>query len=167
MNAAIVTGALLLLTSSGAGDEKLWGTWRLVSFTRRLAESGETTDVFGKGPQGFISYGRDGRMLVLIVRSGRPKPTDMAKVNDEERAELFKTMIAYGGTYTFDGTSVTHHIDISANENWTGTDQIRNVKFDGRRLVLTTNPQPSSYDGKVGVGVLTWERVAHPNGPAH
>ena len=131
-----------------------------MSFTRTLVESGEKTDVFGKQPHGYITYGKDGRMMVLIVKSERHKPEDMAKVTDEQRAELFKGMIAYGGTYTFDGKAVTHHIDISANENWTGTNQVRNVRFDGSRLVLSTNPQPSSYDGKVGVGVLTWEKVA-------
>ena len=120
-------------------------------------------DAFGKAPQGFISYGQDGRMMVLIVKSGRPKPTDMATVNDETRVELFKTMLAYGGTYTFDGKTVTHHIDISANENWTGTDQVRNVKLDGRKLVLSTNPQPNASDGQITVSVLTWERVAPPH----
>jgi hypothetical protein len=30
---------------------------------------------------------------------------------------------------------------------------------DDRTVVLSTNPQPSSVDGKVSVSVLTWEKI--------
>ncbi len=162
MNTAIIAGtlALWMTTGAGAAAEKVWGTWRLVSFTRTVSATGETTDVFGKEPQGFITYGSDGRMMVLIVKSGRPRPDDVEKMTDAQRVELFKTMVAYAGTYTFDGNAVTHHIDVSANQNWTGSHQVRYVKLEGSRLVLTTAPGPSSFDGKVGVGTLTFEKVA-------
>lgn len=161
MKTAILVGALVLLTSinAGAGDDEIYGTWRLVSFTRTVVTTGETIDIFGKAPRGFINYGRDGRMMVLIVKDERPKPADLAKMTDQERADLFKTMAAYGGTYTFDGTTITHHVDISWNQIWTGTDQLRNIKFDGRKVILSTNPQPSSIDGKTTVSVLTWEKI--------
>jgi hypothetical protein len=68
-------------------------------------------------------------------------------------------MVAYGGRYTFDGKVVTHHVDISSNETWTGTDLARNVKFERNRLILTTNPQVSPPDGKIAVTILTWERL--------
>jgi len=62
-------------------------------------------------------------------------------------------------TFSFDGQIVTHHVDISWNENWTGTNQIRHVRLEGRRLYITTNPQPSPIDGKMTIGTLTWERL--------
>ena len=80
-------------------------------------------------------------------------------MTDQERIELFKTMVAYGGTYTYNGKTITHQVDISWNENWTGTSQVRNVKFEGRRLILTTNPGPNAIDGKIGIQILTWEKV--------
>lgn len=152
---------LIFLISSNvkAGNEELYGTWRLVTFTRTVLATGETTDIYGKSPRGFINYGRDGRMLVLIISDKRPKPPDLAKMTDQERVELFKTTIAYGGTYTYDGKTVTHHVDISWNENWTDTDVVREVKFDGNKLMLRTRPAPASQDGKVVTSVLTWERV--------
>jgi hypothetical protein len=161
MKAAALVCALALLASveAWAGDEELYGTWRLVSYTRTVVATGETTDIFGKTPHGFINYGRDGRMIVIIVKDERPTPTDLATMTDQERANLFKTMTAYGGTYTFDGATITHHVDISWNQIFTGTDQLRNIKLDGRTVVLSTNPQPSSIDGKVSVSVLTWEKV--------
>ena len=52
-------------------------------------------------------------MLVLIVRGNRPKPESLAKMTDQQRADLFRSMTSYGGTYKFDGKSIEHHIDIS------------------------------------------------------
>jgi hypothetical protein len=139
--------------------EKLYGTWRLVSDVRQDVETGAMTDNFGKHPHGFLSYGRDGRMSAIEVAELRPKPADLSKLTDADRASLFRTMLAYGGTFSFDGKVVTHHVDISWNNNWTGTNQIRNARLEGRRLYITTNAQPSTIDGKLSVGILTWERV--------
>lgn len=94
-------------------------------------------------------------MGVLIVKVERPKPADLAKITDQERAELFKTMIAYGGTYTRDAKTITHHLAISWNQIWAGTDQVRNIKFDGRKVILSTNPQPRPQDGEVAISILT------------
>ena len=151
MKATRLIGALIFLMPCGAwaaGSEELYGTWRLVSFVSQVVATGEKTDYFGKAPRGFLSYSRDGRMSALLVKDERPKPTDLAKVTNEERLELFKTMIAYGGTFSVAGNVVTHQVDISWNGNWTGTSQIRNFKLDGRKLYISTNPQPGITDGK-------------------
>jgi hypothetical protein len=162
MSMTRLIGCLVLLTSTSAwaaGSEELYGTWRLVSFIQQVVATGEKTDFFGKAQRGFLSYSRDGRMYAFLVRDERPKPADLAKLTDQERVELFKTLIAYGGTFTFDGKTVTHHVDISWNENWTGTAQVRNVRLEGRTLHITTNPQPRSIDGKPSILVVTWEKV--------
>jgi hypothetical protein len=115
--------------------------------------------MFGKAPQGYIIYGRDGRMMILYVADKRPQPKDLATMTDQERVDLFKTMQSYSGTYEFDGKKVTHHVDVSWNQMWTGTDLVRNVRVEGKRVILTTMPAPSPLDGKVNVAVLTWEKV--------
>jgi hypothetical protein len=139
--------------------EKLYGTWRLVSDVRQDVETGAKTDNFGKHPVGFLSYARDGRMCAIEVAEQRPSPADLAKLTDSDRAALFKTMLAYAGTFSFDGKVVTHHVDISWNNNWTGTNQLRNARLEANRLYITTNAQPSTIDGKLSVGILTWEKV--------
>ena len=162
MKATRLIGALIFLMPCGAwaaGSEELYGTWRLVSFVSQVVATGEKTDYFGKAPRGFLSYSRDGRMSALLVKDERPKPTDLAKVTNEERLELFKTMIAYGGTFSVAGNVVTHQVDISWNGNWTGTSQVRNIKLDGRKLYITTNPQPGITDGRLVIGILEWEKV--------
>jgi hypothetical protein len=142
-----------------AGNPALHGTWRLVSFTQTILATGEKIDVFGKSPQGFITYGNDGRMMVLMVKDGRPRPSDLAKITDQERAELFRTMVAYAGTYTVEGDTVRHKLDVSWNQIFTGTDQVRNIELDGCKFIMSTNPQPRSQDGQTAVSVMTWERI--------
>src|SRR3954452_25404741 len=90
-----------------AGDEEVHGTWTLVSSTRKVLETGQEFDTYGKHPKGFITYGRDGRMMALIVYEGRPKPESIERMTDQPRTELFRSMLAYGGTYKFDGKSVS------------------------------------------------------------
>ena len=155
----ILSTCLLIPPGANAQVEQLYGTWRLVSFVREVVGSGERTDVFGKAAQGFLHYGGDGRMSVIIVKENRPKPTEWLKMTDQERAELFRTMNAYAGTFKVEGSRVVHNIDISWNGSWTGTAQPRNFRIDGRTLTLRTDPAVSPIDGKQGTLVLVWEKV--------
>jgi len=77
-------------------DESLPGTYKLISSTRTIVETGEVKDAFGKQPKGYIMYGTDGRMLVLITNGGRPKPS-LTDMTDQDRADQYRTMNAYGG----------------------------------------------------------------------
>jgi len=135
------------------------GTYKLISSTRKILDTGEVTDTDGKDPKGFIMYGKDGRMMGLIVYSERPKLESVDKITDQQRADLFRTMAAYGGTYKFDGNTVEHHIDISWNEMWTGTTVVRDIKKEGEKLIYTARPAPFRGDGKMSVVTLVWEKV--------
>ncbi len=136
---------------------QLEGTYRLISTTARILETGQEEKYTDES--GYITYGRDGRMFVLLVRGKRPKPESLEKMTDQQRADLFRTVTAYSGRYTFDGKTVEHHIDISWNEVFTGTTLRREVKRDGDRIMLTTPPSPRSKDGKMSVRTLVFEKV--------
>jgi hypothetical protein len=69
------------------------------------------------------------------------------------------TITAYAGTYKFDGTTIEHNIEISMNEVWSGTKQLRIVRRDGDRLIYSTPPFPFHTDGKMSVNTLVWEKV--------
>jgi hypothetical protein len=140
-----------------AAESDLYGTYRLVSTVTEMADTGQIETETNES--GFITYGSDGRMSVLIVRGARPKPASLATMTDQQRADLFRTMVAYAGTYKFDGKTVEHHIDISANEIFTGTIFRRMVKREGDRIVLATPPSPRARDGKITIMSLVWERV--------
>ncbi len=139
--------------------ETLYGTWRLLSFGKRFTASGEKIDSFGKRPRGFLSYARDGRMSAIIASDGRPRHAPTAELSYAQRAELFDTIYAYGGTFSFNGNTVTHHVDISWNESWNGTDQVRRVKLEGDKLYISTEPVADEGDGRQFVWELIWERV--------
>ncbi len=136
----------------------LIGTWRLVSVTREAIPSGEKTDMFGPNPIGYISYGADGRMLVVMVRSDRKAPRDLV-ATEAEGAALFKSMVAYGGRYSVQGDRVVHEVDISWNESWTNTKQTRFIKLDGDRLLLTTPQDRDPVDGVHSTRTIAWEKV--------
>jgi hypothetical protein len=104
-------------------------------------------------------YSRDGHMMVLMTRSDRPKPDSIKKITDGQRQSLFSSMLAYAGTYKFDGTSIEHFIDLSWNEVWNGTMQVRDIKKDGDRLIYTTRPALSPIDGTMGFATLIWEKA--------
>ena len=145
------------MTPAGA-HEQLYGTWRLVSWKRELLDSGETVEAFGKAPRGFLNYGRDGRVFFIMAKENRTKPASLASLTDQDRVELYNSMVAYAGTFAFDGETATHNVEISLNEVWTGTAQIRHLAFEGHRLIMRTDPQPG-FDGKRVVGVFTWEKL--------
>ncbi len=138
--------------------EQLYGTWRLVSWTRQIVETGETVAPFGKAPTGFLSYTLDGRMLGLMVSADRPRPSDLARVSEQERADLFNTVVAYGGTFEVVGNQVVHKVDISWNETWTGTTQPREFRIDRSRLTIDVGPQ-IGVDGRRSTAVLIWDKV--------
>jgi len=140
-----------------AQEAKLVGTYRLVSTSMKIVETGQV-ETF-PNERGFITYGSDGRMFGIIVRGDRPKPESVAQLTDPQRLELFRTLTAYSGTYKFDGKTVEHQIDIAWNEVWAGTKQVRTVTIDGDRVSLTTPAVPRPQDGKVSVNTLVWEKV--------
>ena len=156
----LITLFLLTVVEARAiGPEDIYGTWRLVSYTWTEAATGKKEEPLGAKPSGVLGYSRDGRVYAVIVGETRPKPADLAKVTDQERVDLFKTMVAYAGTFTFDGKVAVHHVDISWNGTRTGTDLIRNLTLEGRRLAITSNIQPNQNDGRPGVVSLIWERI--------
>jgi hypothetical protein len=147
-----------------AGEEEVYGTWKLISNQIKVLETGEVRDFEpGVALSGYINYGPDHRMIALGFRGNRPQPESVQKMTDQERVDLFNTMVSYGGTYKFDGSTMYHNIDISWNQIWTGTTQIRDVKREGNKLIYTTRPAPlvgsGADDGKMGISILTWERV--------
>jgi len=74
---------------------------------------------------------------------------------------LYDTMFAYAGNFSVEGSKVIHHVDISWNETWTGTDQIRAFELSGNTLVINTSiPDPVS--GAEDHYAVSWEKVVGP-----
>jgi hypothetical protein len=139
-------------------DSWLVGTWKLHAFVHEALPSGERTDEFGDNPTGYLTYTRDGRMHAILMRRDRPKPRALIPTK-AELAKLHATMVAYAGTFTVEKDEVVHHIDVSWNQTWNGTDQRRFWKLEGDVLTLTTAAGRDPIDGKEGRFIAIWNRL--------
>jgi Lipocalin-like domain len=164
MNMRLAFIGLMLLLSSTialAGENPVLGTWKLKSIVHELTTTGEKIHELGEHPNGYLSYSADGRMYGIATADNRLKPL-AANPTDEQRVKLHQTMFAYAGTYTLEGNKVTHHVDISWNEAWTGSEQVRFFKLDGNTLTISTPPFKRPQDGREVRSVLVWEKVKAP-----
>jgi len=134
----------------------LLGTWRLVSVLREDLQTGVKADFFGPDPIGYITYSADHRMMVVIVRSDRQKPAG-ARATAAEADALWKSLVSYAGTFSINGNEITHHVEVSWNESWTGTHQTRRFRLADGRLTLETPPSPDPVDGVMSVRSMVWE----------
>jgi hypothetical protein len=142
--------------ASAGADDKLVGTWKLLSAssTTSSGERGETP--YGPDPVGFLTYTGDGRVTAMISYGGR-KSLSFGGGTVEEQAEAFKTFLAYAGRYILSGDKVTHHIEVSSIPNYMGKDLVRRIEFEGDQIVLVTPPTP--VNGKIQTVKLIWQRL--------
>jgi Lipocalin-like domain len=139
-------------------NDKLVGTWKLVSASSTTSKGEPGEPPFGLNPVGFLTYTGDGRVTVLISNGGRkPLSGGGGALTQEEQAEAFRTFFAYAGRYTFSGDKVTHHLEISSIQNYVGRDLVRSVKFQGDQIILVAPPTP--VNGKVQIVELTWQHL--------
>src|SRR5262245_16978916 len=87
-------GMLFLLAiplAAPAAESDLYGTWKLVSATRKVMDTGQVEPYRGSAPKGYTMFGRDGHFLSFIVSEKRPKPESVAQMTDQQRIDLFNT----------------------------------------------------------------------------
>lgn len=138
---------------------RLLGTWRMLSWKRMLVPSGDESDALGPDPFGYINYAPDGRLMVFVLKSGRPRPRSNPP-SPEEKIALFDSLFAYVGSYEVQDDRVIHTLDGSWNELWTGTQQTRLLSFgDGGRLVYTTPETVDPMDGRLCTYRVEFERA--------
>jgi len=137
---------------------RILGTWKLRSYVREVIATERQHDQFRSEPDGYLGYAPDGRMYAIFTRHDRVSPRDVVPT-EEEGVQLLGSMVAYAGTYTLGEDRVTHHIDISWNQGWTGTNQVRFFELDGDTLTITTAPYKSYLDGEEGRSILVWDKV--------
>jgi hypothetical protein len=136
----------------------LLGTWKLLSFTTEELDTGQTARFFGDHPSGYLNYCADGRMYAILLADERKAPADLVPT-DAERIDLYNGLCSYAGTYRIDGDQVSHRIDVSWNQSWTGTTQVRRYRIDGNRLHITTLPAQNPLTGRECVSELVWIKV--------
>ncbi len=133
---------------------RIVGTWRLVSVTYEDVATGERTLPLGEHPVGYQLATAAGRWIAIVNGEGRTPPT-----TDAERSKALLTMIAYTGRWRVEDDKVVTRVEAAWQPAWVGTDQIRQFRFEGERLVLASPPQPHpNLFGKMVRLFVTWER---------
>jgi hypothetical protein len=134
--------------------ERLIGSWRLVSY--------QTVDGTGRRGEpyaaavGRLTYDDRGNMSGQVMRPDRER-VDVGLSNTQSVRAAQIGYIAYFGSYEVapEGASIAHHVEGALNPEWVGGTQLRKLRFDGDRLVLSADVRKG---GDTVTHTLTWER---------
>ncbi len=123
------------------------GTWKLVAAAARDRDGKPLPTPFGPKGMGRGTFTAEGRMMAVTC-DGRPLlPPGTSRAYS-----------SYCGNYTFDGSRLITRVDASSDPDRIGSDQVREVSFDGDRMIL--RPPPRQTEEGEEFRELTWERIA-------
>jgi hypothetical protein len=124
------------------------GTWRLV---RAIAEDADGRPLSppygGEKAMGRLTLNAEGRMISVLC-DGRPTVP----------AGTVREYNSYCGQYRFDGKQLITTVDAAAAATRLGSDQVRDVSFDGALMVL--RPPRRAYGERIEQRTLWWEKIA-------
>jgi hypothetical protein len=123
------------------------GTWKLVRATARDGTGAALPEPYGGNGIGRVTFTAEGRMQSVVCDGRREMPSGQTRDYN-----------SYCGNYTFDGARLVTRVDAASDPSRIGSDQVRGVRFEGERVVLT--PPPRQSGGKEEYRELTWERIA-------
>ena len=123
------------------------GTWRLVAATATDANDKKLPPPYGGQGMGRVTFTAEGRMMAVTCdgRSELPPGT---------RREYS----SYCGSYSFDGTRLVTRVDAASDPSRIGGEQVREVSFDGERMVL--RPPPRATADGMQHREIVWEKIS-------
>ena len=143
--------------NSGSAAQ-LVGTWRQLTAVAEAIPSGIRRDVMSERPVAYVMFSPGGRMMLMGVNPNRTRPAGEVPT-DEEARYLYCSMIAYGGTYKVSGNEVVYDLDISWNQLWTGTKQLRYWEIRDAQLIISTPEFIDPFIGGRSIHRITWEKI--------
>jgi len=137
-----------------AVSERLIGAWRLVSY-QTLDGAGRRGEPYAAAV-GRLTYDDRGNMSGQVMRPDRAR-VEVGIGNAQSVRAAYIGYIAYFGSYEVapDGATVVHRVDGALNPEWVGGTQVRKLRFDGDRLVLSADVRKGA---DIVTHTLTWER---------
>jgi Lipocalin-like domain len=158
---ALALAVLFVASPSVAADveKQLLGVWTVESFYSEFKTTGEKKLTFGEKPKGYIAFTPEKRFIGILTAENRKKPE-----TDEDRIAAFRSMFAYAGIYRVEGDRWITTVEVSWNEAWTGTEQMRFFAVEGDKLTINTPwlQDPNTPGNPEIRGVLIWRRVKRP-----
>ena len=149
---ACASAFLVLLSAPCFAQQSLVGTYRLVSIDREL--DGKLQPQPAKPRHGYLLITQQ-TFAVFYTDGDRKYGT-----SDREKAALWETLTAVAGTYRVEGSRIIVSVDTAWNEIYVGTEQTRDWRSEGKRLVLSSGARPYGRDtSKTVVQRQNWERI--------
>lgn len=145
---------------SSIARDRLLGTWRLVSAgTFRRDGALEPYPEYGPYPVGYLMYDPTGHMCVSLANPNHPHWVNPEKPTDKEKISSYDAFFAYCGTYEVreKENRVIHRPEMGSWPHYLGTDQNRNFRLEGDRLILSDEETPPG--GERRRYQITWARV--------
>jgi hypothetical protein len=123
------------------------GTWKLAAAVARDRSGNPLPAPYGGKGMGRLTLAADGRMMAVTC-DGRP----------ELPAGTSRAYSSYCGNYSFDGARLVTRVDAASDPARIGSDQVREVSFDGDRMIL--KPPPRQTETGEEYREIIWERIA-------
>lgn len=123
------------------------GTWKLAHATARDAAGATLPVPYGGKGIGRVTFTADGRMMSVVCDGRRELP-----------AGTPREYSSYCGNYAFDGSRLVTRVDAASDPSRIGSDQVRGVRFEDGRMILSPPPRRGSASEEHRE--LSWERIA-------
>ena len=104
--------------------------------------------------KGYLSFTSAGRFFAFVT-ADRRNPAQ----NTEQPTDMFRSIIAYSGSYRPEWDKFTTTVDLVWHEAWPLTEHVRHYQLaSNKRLIeIAPNRYPDAF-GSMIVSVLLWER---------
>ena len=123
------------------------GTWKMAAAAARDRNGNPLPAPYGGRGMGRVTFNAEGRMMAVTC-DGRK----------ELSAGTVRAYSSYCGNYTFDGARLVTRVDAASDPSRIGSDQVREVSFDGDRMIL--RPPPRQGEAGEEYREIVWERIA-------
>jgi hypothetical protein len=120
------------------------GTWRLVKAEAHDGNGNSLPAPYGGQGMGRLTLSAEGRMASVVVDPRPELPPGTAR-----------DYSSYCGNYAVDGATLTTRVDAASDPTRLGSDQVRQVSFDGDFMVLRPPPRVGGEHR-----VPTWEKIS-------
>ena len=136
----------------------LLGSWALIEWRIEYSEGRPPSWPFGKDAAGLLMYAPDGWMSATMTKRERSALADgtVMKPDDASKARSFGEYLAYCGTWTLSGSTVSHDVRMSMNPVLIGLPHGREASLlDGVLTLIAKEPGPA---GAVRTHYILWRR---------
>jgi hypothetical protein len=124
--------------------QDLVGIWKLLEVRCQDPDGRPIASEFGPAPIGTVQFGA--RRMMAALGDSRPAAEGETRF-----------WVAYTGAWSFDGTVLSTVVDAAHPANRIGTDQVRQVTWEGEHVVL--RPPPRLVRGVMNHLALVWRKV--------